>query len=67
MEEDGFPPHKQMQFAKEQTKRRGRPGQVVKLSTSGRRSALAAGRRGWCVFGVLLCGWDIEEKSVLNC
>ena len=48
-----------------------RPGQVIKLSTSRRLTALlrAAGHRGWCVcvFGVLLSGWDIEGKSVLNC
>ena len=45
------------------------PGQVVKLSTNGRLAYLlrAAGQRGWCVFGVLLSGWGIEGKSVLNC
>ena len=45
-----------------------RPGQVAKLSNSGRLAALlrAAGHRGWCVFGVILSGRDIEGKQVLN-
>ena len=41
------------------------PGQVVKLSTSGRLVALlrAAGHQGWWVFGVILSGWGIEGKN----
>ena len=42
-----------------------RPGQVVKLSTSGRLAALprVASHCGWLVFVcVLLSGWDKEAK-----
>ena len=44
-----------------------RPGQVVKLSTSGRLAALlrAAGHWSWCVFGVILSDWDIEKSVEL--